>query len=498
MTDIFISYAHIDDRPLTEGQRGWVSQFHRILELRLAQLMGEDTKIWRDPKLAGNDVFDDTIIHQLPQARALVSVVSPRYVRSEWCTREIHEFWKAAEQNGGVRVQDKSRIFKVIKTPIQPDEIPVPLKKLFASLLGFEFFTIDPETGRLREYYDEFGPEAKRSYLEKVYDLAYEIFQLLKSFDPADAPQPMSATGKVVYLAETTSDLQGERNRLKRELLERGHTVLPDQPLPWEATELKKIIANDLNRAQVAIHLLGNRYGLIPEGSDCSIVELQTRLAAARCQGLEFCRFIWFPSEDKALDERQALFLKSVEEDSVGMVSTEVLGGTLEQLKSLVVKKLAVRIQVPMGIPAVEESVLRLYLICDQQDERAIEPIVDFLFAQGFEVNTPQFDGDDETFALAHQENLGFCDAAIIYYGQASGQWVEIKLMDLLKAPGYGRTKPMLAKAVLIAPPDNHRKDRFKTHTAEVIRMGPQFEPGVLEPLVTLLKATLPAPPDSR
>src|SRR5713101_5453531 len=48
---------------------------------------------------------------------------------------------------------------------------------------------------------------------------------------------------------------------------------------------------------------------------------------------------------------------------------------------------------------------------------------------------------------------------------EASAQWVEMKLMDLLKAPGYGRTKPWLAQAVYIAPPDHRRKERFRTRS---------------------------------
>ena len=52
--DIFISYAHIDNHPLTEGQEGWISDLHRALQIRLAQLRGETPKIWRDLKLQGN------------------------------------------------------------------------------------------------------------------------------------------------------------------------------------------------------------------------------------------------------------------------------------------------------------------------------------------------------------------------------------------------------------------------------------------------------------
>ena len=49
--------------------------------------------------------------------------------------------------------------------------------------------------------------------------------------------------------------------------------------------------------------------------------------------------------------------------------------------------------------------------------------------------------------------------------------------MDLLKAPGYGRTKPLTAKAVYVAPPDNRRKARFRTRTADVIQGGNSINP---------------------
>src|SRR4029453_4873400 len=53
----FISYAHIDNEPLTPGQKGWVAQFHATLQTMLSQRLGERARIWRDDKLDGNDVF---------------------------------------------------------------------------------------------------------------------------------------------------------------------------------------------------------------------------------------------------------------------------------------------------------------------------------------------------------------------------------------------------------------------------------------------------------
>ena len=50
-SDVFISYAHFDNEPMFEGQRGWVEVFHRALEVRLRQLLGEDPAVWRDLSL---------------------------------------------------------------------------------------------------------------------------------------------------------------------------------------------------------------------------------------------------------------------------------------------------------------------------------------------------------------------------------------------------------------------------------------------------------------
>ena len=103
---------------MVEGQKGWISNFHRALEIRLAQLMGRPPSLWRDPKLSGNDVFSDRLVQRLPKVALLVCVLSPRYVRSDWCMRELSEFVKATAATGGLRIGDKARVFKVVKTPV--------------------------------------------------------------------------------------------------------------------------------------------------------------------------------------------------------------------------------------------------------------------------------------------------------------------------------------------------------------------------------------------
>src|SRR5437773_4324104 len=103
-SDAFISYAHLDNVELIAGRKGWVANLHRALEVRVGQLLGKEPQIWRDPKLQGNDFFAETLIERLQRVASLITVVSPRYVKSEWTRRELSEFWKAAEQQGGLRL----------------------------------------------------------------------------------------------------------------------------------------------------------------------------------------------------------------------------------------------------------------------------------------------------------------------------------------------------------------------------------------------------------
>ena len=81
--------------------------------------MGREAKIWRDEKLHGNDLLNEEIMARLKELAVLVSIVSSRYLQSEWCTREAREFCEHAERNGGLTVGSKLRVFKVIKTPVE-------------------------------------------------------------------------------------------------------------------------------------------------------------------------------------------------------------------------------------------------------------------------------------------------------------------------------------------------------------------------------------------
>ena len=482
-SDVLLNYAAIDDFPLHDGKPGWVSQLHRNLEVRMEQLSGERVRIARLPEDAISPVIEADLLRHVPQAKAMISVVSPPFINSPLCRREVEQFWQGAEQTGGRFIKEKSRLLKVLKTAVSEQQMPRPLVDIFSPLFGFEFFELDAETGRVREFDETFGPALKQRFFERVYDLAYDgcqVLSLLKQFRARDVP-PAEADpkGRWVYLATTTSDVADERDRIKRELLERGHVVLPDAPLPMLARDVETMVRDCLAKCTIAIHLLGQRYGVTPEDSSESLPALQLRLTADRSLRPDLQRLIWMPGGGESADERQRAFLRRVQEDPALHDRAEVIEGNLNLLKKDLIRRLAPPEEMPKPAAPVNSpgGPPKLYLICDPKDEPAVEPLEDYLFAQGLEVMLPAFDGDDAVAAALHQDNLLTCNAVLVYYGAAPKAWVEIKMRELLKATGYGRAAPIAVQAVYIAPPDDRRKERFQSHQANVIRQPGEFEP---------------------
>jgi len=490
--DIFISYAHIDDEALIEGEPGWISEFHRSLEIRLAQLLGYRPNIWRDKALDGNHEFSDEILIQLPEIALLVSIHTPRYVKSDWCVREVNEFHRIAESNIGAMVGTRSRIFKVIKTPVDLSQHPPVVQ----GLLGYEFFRVDPDTGRPREFSKLYGKDAQLAYWEKLDDLAHDIAALLEEIQKnsganADsgsintgAVKPTSTINSVpsentkskrkIFLAETSFDRKENREAVSRLLSDKGFLVLPDKNLPLVIDEYSAEIKAMLADCELSIHIIGSNFGLVPEGTNKSKIQLQNEIAAELSKETHMPRLIWMPPEIKIEDERQTNFVEELKRSDALLSGADLLISALEDLEFAIEDKLSESKKEVVVEEADYNSdgPKQIYLICDQADLDAIAPVENFLFDKGYEVIIPAFEGDQTELRLDHQENLKSCDAVLIYYGAGNELWLRSKTRDLLKITGYGRKKPLNVKTVCIAPPLNPQKERFRSHEVKVISLA--------------------------
>ncbi len=459
---LFISYAHIDNQPLTPEQQGWITRFHASIEALLSMRMGDKARIWRDDKLQGNDVFADEILDQFAHTAVLLSVLTPRYLNSKWCTREVVEFCKSAEQNGGIIVENKARIFKILKTPVDTEE---SLPALMKDLLGYEFFTV--EDGTPLELDPAYGEKYAQDYNRKVGKLAWDISLLLKKLetDVGDSGYTgRPAVKTAIYLAECSYDRKETREFLEGELRRYGYTILPDRRLPQNENEYVEAVKCLLERCRLAIHLVGESYGAVPDGpSQKSVVVLQNKLAVDRSKISGLHRVIWLPEGTNSEYEPNREFIKALHQDTETQFGADLITGDFENLKTSIhaaLKRLEKpEVEHPEEKATTADRAKLVYLICNEKDRKATIPIRKFCIDQGFYVSLPAFQGDATAIREAHQKLLTNCDAVILFYGSGDEAWKRTLDSELKKIPGYKGGKPLPAIYTYLAHPRTADKD---------------------------------------
>jgi TIR domain-containing protein len=460
--DLFISYAHIDNEPLTPEQQGWITRFHATLEALLSMRMGGKARIWRDNKLQGNDVFADEIVEQFSETAVLVSVLTPRYLSSDWCTREVAEFCKCAEKSGGIVVENKARVFKVLKAPVDTQE---SLPQVVKDVLGYDFFMI--EDGAPLELDSAYGEKFAQDYNRKVGKLAWDIAQLLKKLEAGAADNGHDKTGPpkpTVYLAECSYDRNQAREILEGELKRHGYTVLPDQELPREEAEYVAAVERLLNRSQLSIHLVGENYGGVPDGpSQKSEVVLQNELAAKQSQSHQLKRVIWVPEGTHSQQAQQQAFIDSLHQNAEAQIGADLITADIEGLKTsiyaILTKLEKPRPELPAEQAAAADQAKLIYLICNEKDRKATVPVRKFCRGLGFEVAIPAFEGDATAVREAHQQLLANADVVILFYGAGDEAWKRTIDNELKKMPGYRSGKPLLASYTYLADPKTTDKE---------------------------------------
>ena len=459
--NVFISYAHIDNVPLSEQQMGWITRFHNTLSAMLNMRLGHKAEIWRDSKLQGNDIFADEIIQQFPKTELLISVLTPRYVESEWCTREVKEFCRSAEATGGLAVDNKARVLKIIKLPVDNEDLLPPIMR---QALGYPFYELDEQQVPL-ELDPAYGEEFTRKYNIKLAKLAYDIAQLIKRIEaPAPAaakPQeaPVAAPSKpAIYLAECSFDRRDAREALESELRLHGYPVFPDIQLPKTEEEYLAAVRDFLARCDLSIHLVGAKYGLVPDGpSEKSVTVLQNELAIERHKQAGLRRIISLPEGTRSESASQQAFIDRLLKDAELQAGADLVTGDVEELKGAVHAALK-RLQQPEPSPIERQGSGLIYLICDERDRQATIPLRKFLKGRGFDIQIPLFEGDAATVRQNNQDLLAECDAVILFYGAGDEAWKRSISSELKKATAYRGAKPLLASHIYLAEPSTASK----------------------------------------
>jgi hypothetical protein len=456
---LFISYAHIDNIPLSASQQGWITRFHETLSTMLGMRIGRKAEIWRDAKLTGNDIFADEIVQQFPKTELFISVLTPRYVESEWCVREVSEFCKSAETTGGLVVGNKSRVLKVIKMPVENEE---SLPSVLRQALGYPFYVFDEQQVPL-ELDPAYGNEFISKYNLKLARLAYDIATFIRKIEDPTAEGLRNAAAApgvkpTIYLAECSFDRRGAREALESELRLHGYPVLPDTQLPKLEEDYIAEVESCLARCQFSIHLVGSKYGVVPDGpSEKSVTILQNELAIARYKGGGgLRRIISLPQGTRSDSSLQQAFIESLLKNAELQSGADLLTGDTENLKEAIHAELK-KLQTPESAPAKRQGNKLIYLICDERDRHDTIPLRKFLKSRGYDVEIPLFEGDAATVRRNNRDLLAECEAVILFYGSGDEAWKRAIGSELKKAGAY-RATPLLATYIYLAEPITQSK----------------------------------------
>ncbi|NJM94084.1 MAG: hypothetical protein HC842_04905 [Cytophagales bacterium] len=452
-----ILFSDNDNRTTaTEDSFGWVANFKRFLEPMLEQVSGAFPSV----VLFSESDMDH---EKLRACKVLIPVISRDFLRSSPCQEALNTFF-AAKSLG-------QRLYKVLKVPIDPQEQPEELRYF----KGYDLYKYNLESGEAFQFRDFFDFEARGNYWMKLVDLAFDIQE---SIYQIETEKSSIGAGRKIYLAETTTDLAVARNVIRRELMRFGFEILPKAPLPVENYE--QALQTALNESFLSIHLIGGAYGALLPGSPLSAIDLQNRQAAqhfsqeANQKGLS--RVIWISPDQVDVSERQLAFITNLKRDISDQEGAEVFQTSLEDFKNFLRKELldvqgrSGHLYRSTGARTSMGSAPQFYLIYDRVDEKAVGPLRSQFEQAGFEVSTPLFSGDLLTLRQHHLEKLRSFDVALIYQGRVNGKWVGVKLLDLLKAPGFGRNKPILGRILVMETAGEGQSPYARSEHIELIQ----------------------------
>lgn len=491
--DVFISYAHLDDQTVESEEQGWVSRFDDEFRLRLTGALGVKARIWRDKKLRGLDIFSDEIEEQLSKSAMMISIVTPLYVNSEWCKREVDAFTNKAKNDIGETVGNKARVVRVTKRPVELEQLPEILREQ----TGYKFFVPNQEGGSALLLDPNFGEDIKSSFRKMVDIVASDVRDLLVAIEnqTEGKAETVARSKGTVFLAECSNDMQMRRVALEQELKRHGFTVLPDKTLPYVEDEVRAATSESLAQADISVHLVGNSYGVIPDG-DCgnSVVEIQNQIAVEQSKKTDMRRVVWLPNDLNPSQQKQQDFIQRLHTDSDAQLGADVITADFESLKITVFATLeeATRPQISAGNAASAEQSHKpsVYVVMTESDRKASLPLRKFLRDQGFDVAIPAFMGDACDIRAVHREFMSTCDGLLLFYGAGSESWKRTLQQDLRKLPAYRSGQPVLASFVYVAGPETDDKiDLIEFESGDVIDGLAAFsEPNMAE-FLTAMKA---------
>jgi hypothetical protein len=428
--DVFMSYAHADDRD-------WVFRFADRLATDLKRLLSPDVTIWIDnDNLRASADFNPEIQRAIESSAAFLLLPSPNYVQSPYCVRQecrIHHQTTLRDRRPRFKADEFLNELFAFRCPILPTANEAH-KKLIGNLTDINFFEgistfeIDAPT---------FKPRLT-SLVGKVYDL---LLRMRKQSVPV-----------FVYRPQPSPELNEAFGIVKNELVAQSYRVLPEDfaDLPGEIT-----------RAAVSVFLLGQVF-------DETVRELAllVRDQKRRC-------VVW---TSPSADVDQGFLCEELQKiKPLGMTFLD------QNVSPIELKETVLEILQPQGQPIAPPSKPSVYLVynrnCESEHRNARR--IRFNFRDEFDFRL----ADDPS---RHAERMTTSDGVLLVWGQAEQNWCVDQFDLMLKSSRQAESKglclfdPEEEKRRIVQPirlqrPEVYIGEQFGQFDAR--RLDPFFDP---------------------
>ena len=465
MTQIFISYSTDDNAspPGSADGKGFVTYLEEAIIYEFRDLGPDRPTIWRDTKrIEAGAQFLPEIEDALKASSILVVVFSPNWLASHYCRDELASFARNCGPDGL-----RDRIVVVGKRFVDFDKRP----PLLQGQRGFDFFKRNADPNDIAGDIDFFGRGASpdQRYFDQVKALASYLVKRQLTPPPAPIYAP---TGRTIFVAKPASDMRQGYDRVVSELAGKGHTVLPDPAAEIPLETATDVIDAALAKAEISVHLLGEKAGEAPEDQP-PMVKLQLQRAAKKAAEdgtAKFHRLVWAPSAwtIPATAKQEATELARHPCDVLAkfdaqLASDKIEGDSLSRFVDFLNQHLLLIVPPKtVTLSASDAADMRLFVYHSAEDSAYALNLAQALQQRKLEPLLPAFDGPEADIKSFNSKQLVDCDGVILCWAAASEVWVRAQASGLRNWSALGRSQQFRYRAVVAAPPPGVRKKSAK------------------------------------
>jgi hypothetical protein len=176
--DVFVSYAQVDDRSPRPGEDGWVTLFCNSLKIELEKKVGtiNGVEISFDKRFSGNPTLEAKIKRILKKTAVFVSILTPGYLASNWCLKEVS--WFVQFVGHQLQIGTSSRFVKILHSEVSQSDLYAKLRCLPDSL-SRRFFYHPIDASCACAYRRTAVEDPDQRYWEALGDVANDIFLVL-------------------------------------------------------------------------------------------------------------------------------------------------------------------------------------------------------------------------------------------------------------------------------------------------------------------------------